>query len=296
MDFAQYPVGARAKSLLLSPSTFIPDIKPSWRYLFKKSVKYYPDQFWGEIIAYRIGSQIGVEVPKAFPAVRSTESGKVECAALIEWFHDKDNERFVHAGDYFVKLDENFDRERGTRHNLNGFIILARMHKTNWKDWLLDMALFDALIGNTDRHQDNWGFIFSPTETEEGRNHCRLSPLFDNGTSLGHERFPDRVSSWSHQQLSVYIHRGTHHMRRSHPEHGFTNLKHIDFLRELVEANPTAKDYLATKITLINGDFLDFMLSELTEIECPVPLTEMRANWIKRLTIQRIEYIKGIVT
>jgi hypothetical protein len=34
---------------------------------------------------------------------------------------------------------------------------------------------FDALIGNTDRHHENWGLI----------NNERLSPLYDNGISLG---------------------------------------------------------------------------------------------------------------
>jgi hypothetical protein len=29
--------------------------------------------------------------------------------------------------------------------------------KTNWQQWWVDALLFDALIGNTDRHQDNWG-------------------------------------------------------------------------------------------------------------------------------------------
>lgn len=35
----------------------------------------------------------------------------------------------------------------------------------------------DALIGNTDRHQENWGVI------EAGRR--RLSPTFDHASSLG---------------------------------------------------------------------------------------------------------------
>ena len=43
---------------------------------------------------------------------------------------------------------------------------------------------FDALVGNTDRHQENWGLLWSNTG---GIPRVRFSPAFDNGTSLGHE-------------------------------------------------------------------------------------------------------------
>jgi hypothetical protein len=38
--------------------------------------------------------------------------------------------------------------------------------------------LLDALVGNTDRHQDNWATIRSPNER-------RLSPSFDHASCLG---------------------------------------------------------------------------------------------------------------
>ena len=48
-EFAVFPQGARAKDAVFSrpqsPDTFI---VPSKRYLFKRSKKSYPDQFWGK--------------------------------------------------------------------------------------------------------------------------------------------------------------------------------------------------------------------------------------------------------
>lgn len=55
--YSVYPVGTRDKSLLHcpdpSPFSFL---LPGHRYLFKHAFHRHPDQFWAEIISYRIGS------------------------------------------------------------------------------------------------------------------------------------------------------------------------------------------------------------------------------------------------
>jgi len=57
------------------------------------------------------------------------------------------------------------------------------------KFWL--MFLFDAILGNRDRHEGNWGFVKKNSKTG-------LSPIFDNGSSL----FPDvDLSDWKHYQF-----------------------------------------------------------------------------------------------
>lgn len=40
--------------------------------------------------------------------------------------------------------------------------------------------MFDTLIGNQDRHCDNWGVIRNTNDS------YRLAPLYDNGCALGH--------------------------------------------------------------------------------------------------------------
>ncbi|HEX5338446.1 MAG TPA: HipA domain-containing protein [Gallionella sp.] len=196
-EFAVFPQGARAKDAVFAPMEPIdPVIVAGKRYLFKRSKRSYPDQFWGEVVAYRIGCLMGVQVPPAFVAYNSKTG---HCAALIEWFYSDGKELFIMGGDFLQKIQPDFDRKYGTQHNLidnSVFIRVLTRNKTletNWRQWWVDALLFDALIGNTDRHQDNWGLIFFRSGDESK---CRLAPLFDNGTSLGHERFPERVRGW----------------------------------------------------------------------------------------------------
>lgn len=108
-EFGVFPQGARAKEAVFAPEDVGDEpLLPRHRYLFKRSKKAYPDQFWGEIVAYRIGCAMGLEVPPAFAAYNS---GTGYSAALIEWFYVHP-ERFVHAGDYFQRLIPEFDRDR----------------------------------------------------------------------------------------------------------------------------------------------------------------------------------------
>jgi len=61
--------------------------------------------------------------------------------------------------------------------------------------------MLDALVGNTDRHHENWGVVLKPTlvpALEEGaesqvRFHLSLAPTFDHGSSLGRELLEDRA-------------------------------------------------------------------------------------------------------
>ena len=52
-----------------------------------------------------------------------------------------------------------------------------------------DMLLFDAVIGNTDRHFNNWDFYFKP---ENGKPVVKYAEVFDNGAGLL-SQVPDHV-------------------------------------------------------------------------------------------------------
>src|SRR5262249_28640209 len=53
----------------------------------------------------------------------------------------------------------------------------------------LGYLLLDALIGNTDRHHENWGILQFPPQG--GRRVAELAPSFDHASSLGHNLADD---------------------------------------------------------------------------------------------------------
>lgn len=62
---------------------------------------------------------------------------------------------------------------------LDTFEQQTSMDSTVLKERFWDMFIVDALIGNWDRHNGNWGFLYN-TQTDE----LTLAPVFDCGSSL----------------------------------------------------------------------------------------------------------------
>ena len=290
-EFGVFPQGARAKDAVFASAT-PPDtvLVPGKRYLFKRSKRSYPDQFWGEVIAYRVGCLLGLQVPPAFAAWNS-QTGY--CAALIEWFYADGAESFILGGDFLQRIQPDYDREQGTKHNLEQIEVLMRALFSagtpvrNWRQWWVDTLLFDALIGNTDRHQDNWGLVFQRTGDRLAR--CRLSPMFDNGTSLGHERFVERVQGWSAADLDRYIQRGTHHVKWSLRETPVIN-KHAALLRRAALAWPQTIE-IARKRLNFHPDELAACFADLVNLPTPIPLTAERMGFVQRLLKRRHELL-----
>lgn len=285
-----YPEGARAKRLLISPERVDWNgIRPNWRYLFKRSDKRYPEQLWGEVIAYQIGLMLDIPVPPAHAAY-SASSG--QCAALIEWFYEQGKETFVPAGAIFQRLSPDFDREKGKRHNLvDAFRISRVLVKKDWREGLADMMVLDCLIGNTDRHQENWGFLF---DSKQGTNKpARFAPWFDNGTSMGCERWPDQVASWNDERLAKYVNKGCLHLRPNMDSD--ERIPHMTLLEVIVRQNDTPLKLVRERFAKFEHTKLEFILSELEKIEMPERLSPERSAWISRLINFRAKKMKEIL-
>ena len=56
-------------------------------------------------------------------------------------------------------------------------MIIRSLEEYNLSGEFFKISIFDFLIGNTDRHQNNWAVL-------ENNNEIRLCPMYDNGSSL----------------------------------------------------------------------------------------------------------------
>lgn len=290
-----FPKGAREKSLYNSPDDVseYPFLKPSFSYLFKESFYRYPEQFWVEIIAYKIGCLMGVKVPPVFVASRK-DSDAVTCGALIEWFYDVNSGDFISyhdGGDLFGLIIEDFDHKLGTKHNLKDifsiFKGIERLEGTfidsRWIDDWIKIIIFDSLIGNTDRHQNNWGIIYKINKNKQRE--VSLSPAFDNGTSSGYEILDRKfVNFKSKDVLQRYIDRGRHHIRFAV---GGERLGHFEAIDLLFSKFPHSI-HVARCLIGFNFKQLESDLFDLTKFDLPVHLTNERIDFVLMLLRERI--------
>ena len=291
-EFGVFPQGARAKDAVFAPMPPPESVLVGGkRYLFKRSKRSYPDQFWGEVIAYRVGCLMGLPVPPAFAAFNSDTGYS---AALIEWFYRDGDEQFVLGGEFLQRVRSGFDRDRGTQHTLQDIerlmraLVSAGAVTQNWRQWWVEALLFDALIGNTDRHQDNWGLIFDAVRRRSTTlDTCKLSPLFDNGTSLGHERFPHRVVGWSDERLDRYIGDGLHHVKWAlAPDTVIQG--HVPLLRYVLEhwAHHIDLKRVQARMGFTEAE-LSNSFADLQQIHVPVQLSSDRIRFVRRLLLRR---------
>ena len=100
-------------------------------------------------------------------------------------------ENLIHGADLIGFVDKNFTRlksqsERRNAYTLDVVIKALRNYvqkrpkaKIVWQQFF-ELLVFDALIGGTDRHYNNWGIL----EKADNSQFIRLAPAFDNGISL----------------------------------------------------------------------------------------------------------------
>lgn len=293
-----FPEGSKEKTLYRAPDRQIYKfIIPDHRYLFKLSSNRYPEQFWAEIIAYKIGLLIGVDVPPTFAAVNK-ENNKT--GALIEWFFnypDTITELKVSGLSYMQLLIKDYDSEKGKQHNFQSIKILhsALARKFKWEmDWLkhwVATLTFDTLIGNTDRHQDNWGIIWLYKDNKAFP--LRMTPVFDNGTGMGHEILKDKFERFNEdEKISRYVAKGCHHMKWSLYDQ--KRYSQIEFLEKLIGEYPDKKSVVA-KLMKFDTKALEDDIMKLTEFNIPCPLSSERARFIIRLLMFRRERILSML-
>ena len=264
-DFGIFPIGSRSKSTFRCPRPPpLPGLLAHHRYLYKQSSHRYPWQFLCEVLAARIGAAAELPVPRAWVA-EDRRTGTT--GALIEFFYGHPevggDALLVHGQDYLIREIPDFDTKRGHQHNLETVAkILTRLEDeerlVGWREFWSSAAAFDAVIGNTDRHQENWGILW-PSDGSPGR----MAPLFDNGTSLGHEILDGRLGAQrGADALDRYVRRGRHHLWwQSGDRRGGLHFELVDLVLSSWPATATGPRRLAE----LDDRALEEMVADLAE-------------------------------
>lgn len=98
-------------------------------------------------------------------------------------------------------------------------------------NYFLKIMVFDALIGEQDRHEENWGLIV------KDKKRC-LSPLYDNGDSLLREFKNEKILNKYYngvKDFNSYIYRSKTIIYK---EDNKTQFKHFELIKYLLEKYP----------------------------------------------------------
>lgn len=175
------------------------DDGPEWLFKFPQANT---GQHWSEKIAAEVADQLDILHARVelalFQGVRGSASESFA----------RDGRELYHGNQILAGHVLGYDpgqRFRQSEHTLeNIFLALERGFLSTdgakrAKEWMADYLVLDALIGNTDRHHENWGILRKRTESGwQGM----LAPTFDHASSLGRELVDDSTGKCRRRLLA----------------------------------------------------------------------------------------------
>jgi hypothetical protein len=129
----------------------------------KKEQKDYKYEFWSEIIASEVGSMLGFNMLKYDIAYKSNEIGCISESMVTEG-----QNKLTEGISYLTGFDTSYNPKHKDSKKLYSFQLikntLAFYKLDRFIENIIQVIIFDSIIGNSDRHQENWGIITEYSE------------------------------------------------------------------------------------------------------------------------------------
>lgn len=198
-------MGSKQKFWYLLPG----DTESYW--LFKYPRRADSGEHWAEKIAAEVAGLLGVPHARVELAEHQGNRGSIT-ENIVPEHHDliHGNEVLESAILYQDSSDLNFHSSSHTLENIwlafdstFGSDAVRLEAKNRFAEYLV----LDAVVGNTDRHSENWGIL---QRQNASRTIVSLAPSYDHGSSLGHELLDARRDRWLREGegADVYTERG----------------------------------------------------------------------------------------
>ena len=166
----------------------------------KKKVINYTYEFWSEIIASEIGTSIGLDILHYDVAWNADKLGCLS-KSMINSPEEELQEGYKWLTGFDTEYDIN-DKEAYT------FQIIERLLTSRFKSEgfiknIIEIIVFDSIIGNEDRHQENWSIIVTNRLADRktifrrrksvSETSYTFAPIYDSGSSMGRELTDSKV-------------------------------------------------------------------------------------------------------
>lgn len=254
--------GTRAKYWLEEPTS-------KEHYMFKVAREHTGDA-WAEKIAAEVGKLLGFTMMDVEIAMMNNIEG-----VLSKKFTHHTEELFE-GGDLITSLLPEFDR-----YQLEGYTfdnITKVLSEFDLDKDFISIPLFDALIGNQDRHCDNWGVISTKTG-------YKLAPIYDNGASLGFALQEERIINMLKDQnmFRAFTNRGTTLIGIGSKK----KPKHLDLLSVILQQYPNELDANLNRLIQLN----QVNLEKIVQLIPNSIMRDIYKEWVVKLLLYRIEWL-----
>ncbi len=179
--------GTRSKKIVIHP-------EEQKEYFFKGSKVIqetgeirYPFEFWSEIISSKIGQYLGFKMLDYNIAYMASDYQKIGClsASMVEHSQNK----LTEGVSYLTGFDPSYRPTLPEHKKRYTFQLICNalnyFELEEHIESIIDIIVFDSIVSNSDRHQENWGIITYFKETID---------RFDKELNSGNVSFGRRIS------------------------------------------------------------------------------------------------------
>lgn len=158
--------GSRSKKIAINPATNDEFFFKGSKITPQDEIRY-PMEFWSEIASSKIGQYLGFNILDYNIAYRSDQTQKVGCISksMVKYSEN----RLTEGKSYLVGYDTYYNPKKDKKNYTFQFICksLEYFKLSVYIPNLVETLVFDAIVSNSDRHQENWGIINKFYETKE---------------------------------------------------------------------------------------------------------------------------------
>lgn len=261
-------------------------------YIAKVGHKWYPNESITEQFMTRVGQELGFRV-----ADSKLMLAKGQLRFLSKYFLNAEDEQLVHGSEIFSAHFEDEDfvqqvddadktKELFTFQSIEDAI--TDVYPDSSENILTDfvkMLFFDAIVGNNDRHFENWGVIESIKEDAEPR----FSPIYDTARGL--------FWNYPESNLDAYLEHESKlesYINGSMPTTGWDKkgeLNHFGLLEQVIYNSSEYCDFILTfDFNKAISDIEEVLNDEFEEF-----FSTKRRCLIEKCLIKRVNRIKNLL-
>ena len=207
----------------------------SW--LFKEA-RFNTGEDWSEKIAAEIAKLISI--PAA--TIELAECGGQRGTVSLSFINREKGEDLIHGNEIMAgqvlgyNPNKRFGQSDHTLENIRKAICKLHLDSDRSDEFLKQLASYmvlDGLIGNVDRHHENWGLVeYAGAKDQDRRFNVYVAPTFDHASCLGRELLDEKIRRILTSPNGVWNYisngRGAIYLSASSP-HGENPLKLVEF-------------------------------------------------------------------